>query len=55
MKRFTLRLPNDLHDKIRELARLEKRSIHAQILYILEHYLKETHKCLAQQYAKKKK
>ena len=36
MKRFTLRLPIELYDKIARLAKLEKRSIHAQILYILE-------------------
>lgn len=36
MKRFTLRLPDSLHNKLARLAKLEKRSIHAQILYILE-------------------
>ena len=38
MKRFTLRLPDELHQKITQLARSARRSIHAQILYILENY-----------------
>ena len=41
MKRLTLRLPDDLHAKVKKLAEKEHRSLHAQILYILEQYLKQ--------------
>jgi hypothetical protein len=34
--RFLLRLPPDLHEQLRLLALRERRSLHAQILYLLE-------------------
>ena len=37
--RFLLRLPAELHDRLRDLAALERRSLHAQILYLLEQAL----------------
>ena len=33
---FLLRLSPELHDRLRELAVRERRSLHAQILYLLE-------------------
>ena len=33
--RFVLRLPPELHRKLKELAERENRSLHGQILYIL--------------------
>jgi predicted transcriptional regulator len=36
MKRFDLRLPDDLHDRLVVLAERERRSIHAQILRLIE-------------------
>ena len=34
--RFVLRLPPDLHDRLKTLAAREHRSLHGQILYLLE-------------------
>ncbi len=34
--RFLLRLPSELHDQLRALAARERRSLHGQILYLLE-------------------
>jgi hypothetical protein len=34
--RFTLRLPAELHAKLKVLAEREQRSLHGQILYILQ-------------------
>lgn len=34
--RFTLRLSADLHTKLKLLAEREQRSLHGQILYILQ-------------------
>jgi hypothetical protein len=34
--RFLLRLPPELHEQLRLLATRERRSLHAQILYLLE-------------------
>ena len=39
--RFTLRLPTELLDTIRELAQQEKRSVGKQITFMLEQWLKE--------------
>jgi hypothetical protein len=36
MKRFSLRLPADLHQSLTELAQAEHRSLHSQILIMLE-------------------
>ena len=36
IKRFTLRFPIDLYNQIQRLAKQEKRSLHAQILFMLE-------------------
>jgi hypothetical protein len=33
--RLTLRLPTDLHDALKELARRESRSVNGQIVYLL--------------------
>lgn len=38
---FTLRLPVELHERISELAKREKRSLHSQVIYILEAGLKD--------------
>ena len=38
MKRFTLRLPDNLHEALRYSAQREHRSLHNQILMILENY-----------------
>jgi hypothetical protein len=37
--RFVLRLSPDVHDRLRALAARERRSLHAQILYLLEQAL----------------
>jgi len=37
--RFLLRLPPELHDQLSALAARERRSLHAQILYLLERAL----------------
>lgn len=39
IKRVTLRLPIDLYNRIKRLAEQEKRSIHSQVVYMLESYL----------------
>jgi hypothetical protein len=36
MRRFELRLPDDLHERLTALAQRERRSIHAQILKLIE-------------------
>ena len=38
MKSLNLRLPEDLLNAIKEIAKDERRSINAQIIYILEQY-----------------
>jgi hypothetical protein len=40
MKRFTLRLPDDLHAALQRAAQREYRSLHNQILIILEEYMR---------------
>ena len=42
MKRFSLRLPNDLHQVLQLAAQKEYRSLHNQILIILEDYIRHT-------------
>lgn len=41
MKRITLRLPDDLHDAINEMADRKNRSLNAQIVVALQYYLEE--------------
>jgi predicted HicB family RNase H-like nuclease len=36
MKRFDLRLPDELHERVVALAQRERRSVHAQILRLIE-------------------
>ena len=40
--RFLLRLPPDLHERLRRLAVRERRSLHGQILYLLEQAVEES-------------
>ena len=39
--RFTLRLPQPLHDALRAIAEREERSLHSQIIYILRRYAED--------------
>ena len=39
MKQLTLRLPDELHQNLKELAEREHRSLHAQIIHIIYKYL----------------
>jgi hypothetical protein len=39
--KFTLRLPDDLAEALKKLAQKEKRSVHAQVLYILQVYIEK--------------
>ncbi|UCD98900.1 MAG: Arc family DNA-binding protein [Chloroflexota bacterium] len=41
MKRFSLRLPEDLHEALQRTAEKEYRSLHNQILAILESYVRQ--------------
>lgn len=41
MKRLSLIMPEELHKALKEVAEQERRSIHAQILYIIEKYIAE--------------
>ena len=42
MKRFSLRLPDDLHEALQHAAQKEYRSLHNQILLVLEDYIRQT-------------
>lgn len=42
MKRFTLRLPDDLHAALQRSAQNEYRSLHNQILSILEDFIRQS-------------
>ena len=42
MKRFSLRLPDDLHEALQSAAHKEYRSLHNQILIILEDYIRQS-------------
>ena len=37
--RFVVRLPRNLHEALQEIARREKRSLHGQIMYVLERFV----------------
>lgn len=39
MKQLTLRLPDDLHSQLKSLAESERRSLHAEILRLIEEAL----------------
>jgi predicted transcriptional regulator len=39
MPKFTLRLPDDLYDDLKELAEKETRSLHNMVIYILKTYI----------------
>ena len=41
MKRFALRIPADLHERLVETAAKERRSINEQILWMIENYIGE--------------
>jgi hypothetical protein len=41
MKRFTLRLPDDLHAALAQMARDARRSLHAEMLWLLERAVEE--------------
>ena len=41
MANFSLRLPDELYKALKEVAKEEERTINAQIVYILKHYIKE--------------
>jgi hypothetical protein len=41
MANFSLRLPDELYKALKEIANEEERTINAQIVYILKHYIKE--------------
>lgn len=41
MKRFTLRLPDDLHEALQRSAQKEYRSLHNQILIVLDEHIKQ--------------
>lgn len=41
MKRFTLRLPDDLHEALQRSAQKEYRSLHSQILIVLDEHIKQ--------------
>jgi hypothetical protein len=40
MKRFSLRLPDDLHAALQQISEKEYRSLHSQILIVLEEYVR---------------
>ena len=42
MKRFSLRLPDDLHTALRRSAQKEYRSLHNQILIVLEEFVRQS-------------
>ena len=41
MKRYTLRLPDDLHEALQRSAQKEYRSLHNQILIVLDEHIKQ--------------
>ena len=41
--RFVLRLPPDLHDRLKAVAAWEHRSLHGQILYLLQRAIDVDH------------
>jgi hypothetical protein len=42
MKRFSLRLPDDLHSALQHSAQKEYRSLHNQILIVLEEFVRQS-------------
>jgi plasmid stability protein len=42
MVNFNIRLPDDLHAKLKVAAERDRRSIHAEILWLLEHAVNAT-------------
>jgi hypothetical protein len=44
MAKLILRLPDDLHDDLREEAKEARRSLHAHILYLIEQARKQAEK-----------
>ena len=42
MKRFSLRLPEDLHSALQRSAQKEYRSLHNQILIVLEEFVRQS-------------
>lgn len=40
-KTFSIRLPSELLEQIKMLAKMEHRSVNAQVLYMIEMYLRE--------------
>ena len=41
MTNFSLRLPDELFRALKEVAKEEERTINAQIVYILKHYIED--------------
>lgn len=41
MKQMNLRLPDDVYEQVKAHAEAERRSIHAQLLWLIEKALKE--------------
>ena len=41
MKQLYLRLPDELHEQLVKLAERERRSLNAQIIYLLEHAVRQ--------------
>jgi hypothetical protein len=41
MANFSLRLPDELYEALKEVAKKEERTINAQIVYILKNYIQE--------------
>jgi hypothetical protein len=41
MANFSLRLPDELYKALKEVAKEEERTINAQIVYILKHYIQD--------------
>jgi hypothetical protein len=44
MANFSLRLPDELYKALKEVAKEEERTINAQIVYILKHYIQDKKK-----------
>lgn len=40
LKRFTFRLPSELFDRIEQIAKSNYRSVNAEVIVAIEHYLK---------------
>ena len=42
--RFVLRLPEEIHEAVKALAEVDRRSLNGEIVYILERYIAEARK-----------